>query len=128
MYVTLSPGDIYVGIHAPDGSIYVNQTDTPDGSLKVTGLGATIVLSETTIDEDAAIGTTVGTLSVSEGSGTYTFSITDDPDGKFEIVGTALKTTATLDYETAWSHSVTVSADNGVDDPTTRTFTVYVLE
>lgn len=128
LYVTVSPGDIYVGIHAPDGSIYVNQSDTPDGSLKVIGLPATVILSETTVDEDAAIGTTVGTLSVIEGSGTYTFSITDDPDGKFSIVGTALKTTATLDYETAWSHSVTVSADNGVDDPTVRTFTIFVTD
>lgn len=91
-------------------------------------LGAVIQLSANSIAEDAATGTAVGTLSVINGSGSYTFTITADPDNKFAIDGTALEIDQTLNYETATSHSVTVQADNGVDDPITRTFTIFVTD
>jgi hypothetical protein len=87
-----------------------------------------ISLTATTIAEDAAVGDPVGTLSVVNGSGVYTFSITADPDSKFAIDGSALELGATVDYETATTHSVTIEADNGVDTPLTRTFTIYVTD
>lgn len=86
----------------------------------------TIQLSATSIAEDAASGSIVGALSVSNGSGSYTYSITADPDSKFAIDGSNLETDATLDYETDTSHSVTIEADNGVDDPISRVFTITV--
>lgn len=89
---------------------------------------ALIQLSASTIAEDAAIGTVIGALSVANGSGSYTYSITADPDSKFDIDGANLVTDAALDYETATSHSVTISADNGVDDPISRTFTITVTD
>lgn len=131
IYVTLSPGTGPVGIHAPDGSMYINQTGAQDGSLYVFGYGATLTLSSTSITEDSSIGDLVGLLSVTNGSGTYAFTITLDPDSKFVLdVGddTRLELEDTLDYETATSHSVTISADNGVDTPITRTFTITVLD
>jgi len=85
-----------------------------------------IRLSAESIAENAASGSVVGTLSVANGSGSYTFSITADPDSKFAIDGDDLETDATLDYETATSHSVTIEADNGVDDPISRVFTITV--
>ena len=91
----------------------------------------TIILSSTSIAEDASVGDLVGTLSVTNGSGSYTFSITADPDSKFVLDAgddTLLELEATLDYETATSHSVTISADNGVDDPLSRTFTITVTD
>jgi hypothetical protein len=91
-------------------------------------VGARITLSATTIAEDAAIGSVVGALEVINGSGVYTFSITADPDNKFAIDGTNLETDAALDYETDTSHSVTIQADNGVDTPVSRTFTIYVTD
>lgn len=94
-------------------------------------LSTRIALSGASIAEDASIGDLVGTLSVVNGSGSYTFSITADPDSKFVLdVGdnTRLETEATLDYETATSHSVTIEADNGVDDPISRVFTVTVTD
>jgi hypothetical protein len=87
-----------------------------------------IVITAQTVAEDASIGAAVGTLSVVNGSGSYTFSITVDPDSKFAIDGAALELAAVLDYETATSHSVTVEADNGVDAPFTRTFTISVTD
>lgn len=98
----------------------------------VMGLGGgpppvpTINLSSTAIDEGAATGRTVGALSVANGSGTYTFTITADPDSKFAISSGNLVTSAALDYETKTSHSVTIQADNGVDTPISRTFSIAV--
>lgn len=101
---------------------YKYWRDTP---LQGVG-GATIVLSVTSIAENAASGSVVGALSVISGSGSYTFSITADPDNKFAIDSANLEIDATLDYETDASHSVTIEADNGVDTPISRTFTITV--
>lgn len=78
------------------------------------------------IPEDTEIGTTLATVSVVNGSGVYTITIVSDPDSKFAIDGDALKLAAAVDYEVATEHSVTLSADNGVDEPISRTFTVPV--
>lgn len=89
-----------------------------------------IQLSGLTIAEDAAGLDEIGTASVANGSGTYTWAITADPDSKFAIDETtgvlSLAELATLDYETATSHQVTIEADNGVDDPISRQFTISV--
>lgn len=94
--------------------------------LRPGGATARIALSNRSIAEDAEDPAVVGTLSVANGSGSYTFSIAADPDGKFAIDGDDLVTDAPLDYETATSHSVTIEADNGVDTPITRSFTINV--
>jgi hypothetical protein len=92
------------------------------------GIGAHIVLSDSSIEENASVGDVIGTLSVTNGSGSYTFTITLDPDSKFSITGTSLKVGASLDYETAVQHSVTIQADNGVDTPLSRVFTIAVTD
>lgn len=92
-------------------------------------LGPTIQLSASFIAEDASVTDVIGILSVANGSGTYTFTITADPDSKFQIDNDdELQVGDTLDYETATSHSVTIEADNGVDDPFTRMFTISVTD
>jgi hypothetical protein len=88
-----------------------------------------IFLSATSIAEDAADNSVVGVLSVVNGSGSYTFSITADADNKFAIANDdELQIDELLDYETATSHLVTIEADNGVDDPITRQFTITVTD
>lgn len=87
---------------------------------------ARIVLSNATVAENAAIGDLVGMLAVAGGSGSYAFAITADPDEKFALDGNALELDATLDHATAAAHAVTIEADNGIDPPLTRTFTVVV--
>lgn len=93
---------------------------------------ARVILSASTIAEDAAGLDEIGTASVANGSGTYTWAITADPDSKFAIDEStgvlSLAELATLDYETATSHLVTIEADNGVDDPISRTFTISVTD
>jgi hypothetical protein len=83
-------------------------------------------LSPETVAEHVPTGTTVGTLSVFYPSGTYTYTITADPDSKFQIVGGDLRTAAAIDFETDTSHSVTVQADNGISPAFSRTFTITV--
>jgi hypothetical protein len=88
--------------------------------------GPTINLSAATIAEDASVGDLVGTLSVSNGTGTYAFTLTDDAGGLFAIDGvddTRLEVAAVL---SAGSESITVSADNGVDTPISRAFLITV--
>lgn len=81
------------------------------------------------IDDDSVVGASVGTLSVVNGSGTYTYSITADPDSKFVLDGvdtSLLELEATVRYYLGSAHSVTISATNGVDPPVVRTFSVPV--
>jgi hypothetical protein len=87
---------------------------------------ARIVMSNQSILETAANGTLVGNFSVIYGSGVYTFSEVADPDTKFTIDGIGLEKSAALAYATAQSHSFTVEADNGVDDPIQAVFPIAV--
>lgn len=86
----------------------------------------TILLSNTSVAENVANGTTIGVLSVINGSGTYTFTETADPDSKFGVTGSNLNKTAALNYGTSTSHSVTIHADNGAGSTLDRTFTINV--
>jgi hypothetical protein len=90
------------------------------------GSGPSLQITASSILESALSGSTVGVLSVVGGVGTYTFTKTADPDGKFAVSGSNLNTAAGLDFEAAQSHLVTISASNGVDDPIVRTFTISV--
>jgi hypothetical protein len=84
---------------------------------------ARIVLSGNTIEENSAAGTFIGTFSVAHGSGSYSFTLTDDAGGRFAVDGADLEVGATtLDAD----DTVTVEADNGVDPPISRTFFIDV--
>ena len=91
-----------------------------------------IRLSGTTLQENSAQGTAVGTLSVFGGTGTYTFTMTNSAGSRFQVAGTNgvnLQAGATnSDYETATSYDITVHADNGAGSTFDRTFTIYILD
>jgi hypothetical protein len=89
-------------------------------------ISPSIQLSANSIPEDAEVADPVGTLSVANGSGSYTFTLTDDAGGLFAIDGDELQVAGALDFDTAQSHQIEVEADNGVDDPITRIFTINV--
>lgn len=92
--------------------------------------GPAIRLSALTIVEGSAEGTAIGTLSVNNGTGTYDFTLTDTSSNKAKVAGTHgvnLQAGSTAsDYDTAASFSITVQADNGVDTPLSRAFTINV--
>ncbi len=85
-----------------------------------------ILLSSSTIGENASVGDLVGTFSVINGSGSYTYSLTDDAGGMFALDGvddTLLEVAGAL---SVGSESITVEADNGVDAPISRAFLITV--
>jgi hypothetical protein len=56
-------------------------------------IGPQILISNRTQDENTAIGTAIGTLTVVGGSGTYTFTKTADPSSAFTLTGGTVFTT-----------------------------------
>lgn len=126
-WINVYLGTSYASLPQAMQAFAVDQGFNNWSSMSTLVLGPTIQLSAFTVAESASVATVIGTLSVINGSGTYTFTITADPDSKFQIANDdELQVAAALDYETATSHSVTIEADNGVDDPITRSFTVFV--
>lgn len=100
--------------------------DQPRGSART---GPAISLTNNVVAENTAAGTTIGTLSVTNGSGVYVLALTDTAGNRFALTGSTLKTGATnIDYEAATSYDITVTADNGVDPLITRTITMYVTD
>ncbi len=71
-----------------------------------------VALSAASVLEMAGAGTPVGTLSATDPNAgeSFAFSLVDDADGRFEIVGNQLRVRdgGRLDYETASAHTVTV--------------------
>lgn len=78
-----------------------------------------ITLTPATIAENNAADATVGTLAAVDANvgDTHTFALVtgsgDDDNGSFTIAGTALKITASADFETKASYSVRVEANDG---------------
>ena len=118
------------GIHyaTPGGAAAADDNHIPWVVAQLNDLLAVpqIQLSALTVNENVALGTPVGALSVVNGTGTYTFTITSDPENKFALSGGNLVTDGALDFEADASHAVTIEADNGVDAPISRTFTITV--
>ncbi len=88
-----------------------------------------ILLSALQISESVASGTAVGTLSVVNhpaGNTGWTFTKTADPDSKFAVSGDSLNTAASLNYEVAASHAVTVTAAKSGQSNLARAFTISV--
>lgn len=122
--VLVDDTDTPVSIYHPCGAIRVVETvaqtgsTAPNGALYVSGAGTplpVIVLTGDEIPEDASVGDTVGTLTI---SGTYTgtpvFALDDDAGGLFVLDGDDIEVAGALDYETADEHTVTVSV-SGID-------------
>ncbi|QDV82501.1 Cadherin domain protein [Stieleria magnilauensis] len=95
------------------GGLSVDQTFTITVS-DVNETPTALTLSSSTVGADAAVGTTVGTLSTTDvDSGeTFTYSLVsgtgDDDNASFSISGDELQTAATLDFSSQTSYSVRV--------------------
>jgi hypothetical protein len=99
-------------ITASDGTNNVSETLT--FTVNDIDLSLTASLVSTSQDENIAAGTTILTASTSDAEGTVTYSITGGDD-KFTIdssTGEVILASA-LDYETATSHTFTITASDG---------------
>ena len=63
-----------------------------DEGGNATTMGAVVLISNTTVLDNATIGTNVGALSVAGGTGTYSFSLTSNPGTLFATAGTTAST------------------------------------
>jgi len=90
-----------------------------------------IAISEKTIAEDAAEGTVVGTLSATDADGDALDWSIAGGDGAFGLVTedgvTRLVVTGGLDYETASTVEITVTASDGIAD-VSKTLTIRVTD
>lgn len=84
-----------------------------------------IRLSNASFTAGSAQGTAIGTLSVTGGTGTYTFTLTDSASNKAQVAGTnGVNLQAGSASASAGSFSITVHADNGAGSTFDRTFLI----
>ncbi len=120
----------------PDGWIVTWQSAAQDGSgygiyqkrYVTTAAPTDVTLSRTSVDEDVTgpIATLTG---VDPNAGdTFTFTLTEDASGKFEIVDNELrlKAGAKLDYETATSHIIKITVTDQTGLSVTKPITITI--
>ncbi|WVX51160.1 hypothetical protein ROLI_042610 [Roseobacter fucihabitans] len=124
---------------APDGTDTVTNVETfrfADGDIATENVLNTaptdITSSASTVAENSAVGTVVATLSTTDANAgdTFTYAITNDPSGFFEIVGDEIRVAsgADIDFETATSHDVTVQVTDAGGATYSETFTLTVSD
>jgi hypothetical protein len=93
------------------------------------GLPTALSVNPQMVNENAAVGTTVGTISQTGGDAdvTYSYSLPDDYgfNSSFTIDGDSLKTSAVFDYETKSSYAIKIKATS-VDGEFEQLLTVQV--
>ncbi len=135
----------------PDGSLTITDTrdGSPDGSDTVSGVNTfvfadgsvtaddmthssptDITLTGGAVDENAGAGTVVATLATvdADAGDSFTYALTSDASGLFEIVGDQIrvKAGADIDYEADASHEVTVQVTDAGGNTYSETVTLSV--
>lgn len=130
-----------------DETVTLTLVSVTGGVLPATGLTATgtilnddlpvnlapsdIILTGTSVAENAPAGTVVGLLSAFDPEGdTFVFSIAPggDPAGAFQIDGTDLTTTRPFDFETEPAASVTIRVTDSLGRTHDETFAISVTD
>ena len=91
-----------------------------------------ITLTGGAVDENAAASTVVATLSATDADAgdSFSYALTADPSGFFEIVGNQVRVTAgaNIDYEVAASHDVTIRVTDSGGASYDEVVTVNVMD
>lgn len=111
------------------GTWQAGWLDSGQYTLINTGGGAYVSLTGNSLAENSAIGTTIGTLAMNNDAShsTWTFAITNDPDGAFQLAGTQLKNKTVWNYEQATSHTVQITASASGQTSVVMSFTIQVI-
>ncbi|MDW3192106.1 MAG: cadherin domain-containing protein [Cytophagales bacterium] len=110
-------------------AIVGTNTTTLALTVNVRAIPTNIALSESTIAENEAIGTEIGTLSATDvDSETHTFTISGTDAESFSINGSFLLSAASFDFETTNSYSITVTATDATGGAFSKDFTITVTD
>lgn len=102
------------------------RTGPSHPAVSITTGGGSLIslnLSSATVSVAATVGTVIGALSVSGGTGVYTYTFTSNPGTLFSITGSSLKVAASL---TAGSDPITIQANNGAGSIVNKAFLITV--
>ena len=116
--VTDSAGNTY------DETFTVNLTNVNEGPSDLTWSGSN------SISENAANGTTVGSVGASDPDAgeTFSYQLSDDADGRFTVDPTTGEITVAdgskLDFESAATHEITIEVTDSAGNTYDETFTV----
>ncbi|QCX26987.1 cadherin domain-containing protein [Nocardioides jishulii] len=112
---------------AAERAVTITVNDLNDGPRD-------LALDRDEVEENSAVGTVVGRFSASDedDADALTYALVagagDGGNGRFDIDGDELVVKASLDHETAASHSIRVRVADGAGEQVARTFTVTVLD
>jgi len=88
-----------------------------------------LALTGTTVNENAAVGVNIGTLSiVNSYTGTPVYSLVDSASGKVAISGALLNVGGAIDYETTPTFNITVAVSGITPAAVNKVFTVVVSD
>ena len=129
--LTMSRAQLLAGIINASGIGSVSHLTTGELDLWIAlgnGTLSGIQLSNASFTAGSAQGTAIGTLSVTGGTGTYTFTLTDSASSKVQVAGTnGVNLQAGSASSSAGSFSITVHADNGAGSTFDRTFLITAV-
>ena len=137
-YETATSHDVTVTATSSDGStsnetFTINLTD--DTSEAYVGAVTDSDASGNSVDESASNGSSVGVTALAsdaDGTDSVTYSLFDDAGGRFTIDANTgevtVADTSLLDYETATSHDVTVTATSSDGSTSNETFTINLTD
>jgi hypothetical protein len=137
--VTYTPDGDFSGsdsfsFEARDGK---GGADTATVSMTVTAVNDSptdVALSNASVDENEASGTTVGKFSTTDpdSGDTHTYTLAsgagDDDNGSFQIMDGTLKTAAGFDFETKDSYTIRVKTDDGHGGTFEKQFTISITQ
>ena len=136
-YETATSHSVTVTATSDDGStstqsFSINLTDTDEFDV---GAVSDSNVSANSVSESAANGTAVGVTALAtdaDGTDTVSYSLSDTAGGRFQIDSTtgvvSVADSSLLDYETATSHSVTVTATSDDGSTSTQSFSVSLTD
>ena len=114
-----------------DAPSHTNAILTFDVGLFGQSVTLDIALSATSVKENSASGTIVGSLSTSTtgSSSSFTYQLSDSADGLFALSdGKIVTTSKILDYEAATKHSISIIATDASGHSVTETFSISVID
>jgi len=115
-----------------DTSGYTSIVNTKPLTINpVNDFPTAVLLSGTDLPELTAVGVDIATMSAMDvdlPGDSFSYSVQNDPDGKFTVVGNALRLMDSVDFETQNNHNVTIRVSDGNGGFFDQAFVINVLD